>query len=44
MFTERLTVPDPCVEVKNAACFDGKVRVTRKDPRSMLPRLERVSA
>jgi hypothetical protein len=43
VIAERLIVKDSRVQIQYSSRFDGKVRVARKDPGPMLPRLERIS-
>ena len=37
------TFPDAMVQIKNRACLDSKIRITRKDPASVLPRAKGVA-
>jgi hypothetical protein len=39
---ERLSFPLPLVEVQDAGCLEGEVRVAGEDPRPVLPGLQGV--
>ena len=39
---QRLPLPAPCIEIEDAARFGGKLRIARKDPEAVPPRLQRV--
>ena len=39
---EEATIPDSFIEVQDSSCFAGKLGITRKDPRPISPRPNRI--